>query len=127
MSTSQPYYWKSRKAWYLMIKSPNGKRSQVKLGDSRKEAFEKFGRIKDSRSLANPLAMSLMDEWLGKLAVEMESGLISKSRFENLARSTPTILVENPSYTWKDINPETVLAWTAGKGWSPDTAGTRIG
>ncbi len=38
----QPFFWQERDGWYLNQRSASGKRSRVRLADTKKAAFEKW-------------------------------------------------------------------------------------
>lgn len=74
---SKPWYWRSKKAWFLHVIGRNGKRSAKKLGDKRKEAFEEYRKllgaskaVAESERLAGPFFEEVSDAWLRAAGAE---------------------------------------------------------
>lgn len=115
---SKPYYWRSRKAWYLHVVGANGKRTKVKLADKRTEAFQEYEKYllaakntATSEATDDPLFSKISEAWLNRQEQRLAQGDVSPAW---LARSLATIDRFNEAYPNQlvsQMTPAFVQSW----------------
>jgi site-specific recombinase XerD len=123
---SEPFFWKSRGAWFVKATSDAGKRTNVWVGKTKKEgklALEKLAaESAEVVAIADQvLVETLVDQWAGVQMIRVERGEVTIGWLKRNLSMLNQFLVAHPELTCDDFKPFTLLDWIATKKWKPNT------
>ncbi len=112
----KPYFWESRNAWYLNIRTPDGRRIKRKLGDTKKQAFEVWkAMLKNGVNIkGNPSFVLVATKWLEVQLDRFNKGEVSALWLERVNR-TIEAFTKAFNVRCMEITHEFVEAWIKGK------------
>jgi integrase len=125
---NRPYNWKARGGWYLRVVGENGKLTQVKLGDTREQAYERWKDwIKDDRvAKEDPTIEVLIERWLKWLDEMVADGSRSANYVNRIRQTTTDFLVWHENLRISELSPLVVTDWMAAKDWKSNSKATAI-
>lgn len=122
---SEPYYLASRKSWYIKTIGDNGKRSQKKIGNTKREAkayLDAIRREQERAETANGLLLlELVEQWATLQLTRVERGEVTESWLGRRMSMLTRFLSDNPDLSCDDLKPFILLDWIAKQGWKPNT------
>lgn len=122
---SEPYYLASRKSWYIKTIGDNGKRSQKKIGNTKKEAkayLDAVRREQERAEAANGLLLlELVEQWATIQLTRVERGEVTESWLVRRMSMLTRFLNDSPDLSCEDLKPFVLLDWIAKQGWKPNT------
>jgi integrase len=128
---SEPYYLASRKSWYIKIEGANGKRSQRKIGDTKKEAKKYLEALRKEQNRATSaggmMLVDLVDQWVGWQLVRVDRGEVTSSWLSRRMSMVTRMLVDFKELHCGELKPFMLLDWTAKQGWKANTERMLLG
>lgn len=141
--TARPYFWASRNAWYINVKGANGKTTKRKLGDSKKQAFERWkamlrsaesgsaGSAREGSHAAgagrkNPTFLLAVTQWLELQYKRQQRGEVSSSWLTRAACTLETFTKLHPAKLCLELTPEFIEQWIQTTKKTPGTARTDL-
>jgi integrase len=121
-----PFYWASRDGWFIKITGENGKRTNLRLGDTKKEAKTAWQKIlkaeEKAKQVGNELLLEvLVDQWAGVQLIRMERGEVTKEWLTRRSSMLWAFLKDHPGLTCQGMQPWMLLDWIAKQKWKPNT------
>lgn len=114
----KPYYLESRKGWYLKVPNASGSLSAVRIGDTKREAYD-FWREVTPAEKTTSLA-SVVDSFLTWADRQVVNGAVSKSTVANYRWYLLRLIVVLPDAKTDALKPHEIADWIASeKGWGP--------
>lgn len=121
----KPFFWAARKGWYLRVPANDGKLQTVRLGDTKKSAYDEWDRIKIAPVVAESNAMTishLTALYLAHIRDQATKSIISQSTVTRRIAHIAPFLAASGDVAVSDLKPHHVTDWLRGqKTWGATT------
>jgi integrase len=115
-----PYYSRTRKAWFLKITLENGKRSQVKLGETKRAAFDKFRKMQEAatkRAAAGVTIDEAVQAYCSFARREVAEGKLRQFTLDGYVRYLARFMAAHGAVHVSELTPHHVTEWITTHGW----------
>lgn len=121
----KPFFWAARKGWYLRVPASDGKLQTVRLGNTKKAAYDEWDRMKIAPAVAAPDAMTishLTTLYLAHIRDQAAKSIISQSTVTRRIAHIAPFLAASGDVAVSDLKPHHVTDWLRGqKTWGATT------
>lgn len=114
MSTAKPFWYEARKGWYLWVTGANGKRSRVRLADSKEQAFRIWKaslRHAEQTAAGDPAFLTIATAWLERQEARLARGEVSKQWVKRVCRTVARFSDAHRGITAREVSPLAVQKW----------------
>lgn len=117
---NEPYYVESRKGWYLRTRSARGKRSTIRLGATKEEAFAEWHRrIGGEPGATTHQLDNLLDSYLSWARRQVEIGSLEELTLGGYGRYLGKIADRWPDLSVDDLRPFHITTIIQESNWGP--------
>lgn len=112
--SKRPFFWRARKAWYLNVVGKDGKPSKVKIGDTRKQAYEAWKKMlvaAEARSVGDAMFSDLVQAWTVRQTERYKQKLVSNTWLARTLSTLQRLCNAKPDLRVSEMNPEMLRAW----------------
>lgn len=110
MTGSVPFFWSSRKGWFLKVKQ-DGKYRNVFLADNKKKAFELFRAMTATTCGKSKPFIEVGEAWLAFQLRRQKQGEVSLGWLKRINRTITEFGKANPGILATDVTPVVAGSW----------------
>lgn len=110
----RPFYWRGRKGWYVKVSGANGRRRNVRLGDTKKAAYAAWREMQPVPSERLSAVFAAYLEWAEG---QVEAGALKRKTVYNYGWYLVRLIDEAGDRDCADLRPIDVTRWMAGHKW----------
>jgi integrase len=123
----KPFHWKERSGWYLRIPTADGKLQTIRLGDTRKAAYDAWDLMKvcakqsDTHGDQTPV-VSLISQYIASIRDDAKMGRIATKTVTRRIDHIAPFLAACESLSIGELKPHHVTDWLRGQNrWNATT------